>query len=71
MGSGKKMMVVEVQPGENLKAGAPRTLFDLPDGAQSWDVTPDGQRFLVSLPVVESNSVPLNLVVNWTARLKK
>jgi hypothetical protein len=34
-------------------------------------VAPDGQRFLVNAPVVETNSVPLNLVVNWTSRLKK
>jgi len=70
LGSGRKMMVVDVQPGENLKTGPPRPLFDLPGGAQGWDVTPDGQTFLVNIPVVESNSVPLNLVVNWTARLK-
>jgi hypothetical protein len=33
-------------------------------------VAPDGQRFLVNVPVVESSSVPLNLVINWTAGLK-
>jgi hypothetical protein len=34
-------------------------------------VAPDGQRFLVSTPVLESNALPLSLVVNWTAKLKK
>jgi Tol biopolymer transport system component len=70
-GPGRKLMAVDVQPGENLKLGAPRPLFDLPGGTQGWDVTPDGQRFLVNVPVVGSNSVPLSLVVNWTAGLKK
>ncbi len=70
-GPGKRLMAVDVQPGNDLKVGVPHPLFELPGGVQGWDVTPDGQRFLVNLPVVESNVVPLNLVVHWTARLKK
>ena len=65
-----KVMAVEVQPGPDLRLGSARALFDLPSGARGWEVSPDGQRFLVNLPVVESNSVPLSLVVNWTAPLK-
>src|SRR5262249_24399656 len=34
IGPGRKMMVVDVQSGENLKASTPRPLFDLPGGAQ-------------------------------------
>jgi len=70
VGSGRRLTAVEIQPGIDLKVGTSRVLFDLPAGFQAWDVTPDGQRFLVNRSVVESNSVPLNLVVNWTARLK-
>ena len=71
VGPGHRMMAVDVQPGADLKVGLPRALFELPGGTQGWDASPDGQRFIVSVPVVETNSVPLNLVVNWAARLKK
>jgi Tol biopolymer transport system component len=67
----RKLMVVDVGPGADLKVGTPRPLFDLPAGTAGWDVTPDGQRFLVNVPVVESNAVPLSLVLNWTAGLRK
>jgi Tol biopolymer transport system component/predicted Ser/Thr protein kinase len=69
--AGGKLMAVDVQPGADLKVGTPKPLFDLPGGSRGWDPAPDGQRFLVNAPVVESNSVPLSLVVNWTSRLKK
>jgi Tol biopolymer transport system component len=70
-GPGRSLMAVDVQPGDQLKPGTPHALFSLPGGAKDWDVAPDGQRFLVIQPVVETNSVPLNLVVNWAAGLKK
>ena len=37
----------------------------------SWDVTADGERFLVSVPVVKSSSRLLDLVMNWPATLRK
>ncbi len=70
LGPGRSLMAVDVQTGGDLKLGVPRRLFDFPGVIRGWDVTPDGQRFLVNVPVVESNAMPLNLVVNWTARLK-
>src|SRR5262249_4560990 len=66
-----KLMAVDVQAGADLKIGTPRALFELPGGTRGWDVAPDGQRILVNAPVVESNSVPLNLVVNWASGLQK
>lgn len=36
-----------------------------------FDATPDGQRFLVAVPVGEAGAEPLSLVQNWTAGLKK
>jgi hypothetical protein len=35
------------------------------------DASPDGKRFLFSLPVQQSASVPFNVVLNWTSLLKK
>jgi hypothetical protein len=37
----------------------------------NYGVTPDGQRFLVSELVTETASTPINVVLNWTAALKK
>jgi Tol biopolymer transport system component len=70
-GPGRSLMAVDVHTGDDLKLGVPRRLFDFPSVIRGWDATPDGQRFLVNMPVLESNAMPLNLVVNWTARLKR
>ena len=67
----ERLMAVDVQPGAELKVGTPRALFDMPGGASDFDVTTDGQRFLVNVPVVESNAQPLNFVLHWTGGLKK
>jgi hypothetical protein len=37
-----------------------------------YQVSPDGQRFLVNMaPVVDPTPTPITVVVNWTAGLKK
>jgi eukaryotic-like serine/threonine-protein kinase len=36
-----------------------------------YDVSSDGQRFLVAAPLEQKSSAPLTLVENWTALLKK
>ncbi len=58
--------------GAEFQVGAARPLFRLSSPAlgMAYDVTPDGQRFLVNyLP--EDTATPLTLVVNWTAEVKK
>jgi serine/threonine protein kinase len=35
-----------------------------------YDVTPDGKRFLVNIPVEEAAAPPITTVLNWTAALK-
>ncbi len=69
------LMSVEIVPGTKLSAGVPKPLFRVraPNTIGTfalYDVAPDGQRFLVVMPVVHGSSVPLNLVLNWTAGLK-
>jgi hypothetical protein len=46
-------------------------LFDVPtvDGYWPYDVSPEGQRFLVN--TVSEAVAPLTIVVNWPAGLKK
>ena len=60
-------------PPDSVEPSAPRELFSVPwDGTlySSYDVTSDGQRFLV-LATPESGSQPLHVIVNWPALLKK
>ena len=58
----------------SLEAGAPHPLFELransTPGTQ-YDVTADGQRFIVSVPVQAEGASPLTLVLNWPALLQR
>jgi hypothetical protein len=73
------MMAVGVNAGTNFEAGKPALLFQtrifaLDPSANmglQYDVTPDGQRFLINVDVSEMNIAPLTVVLNWTAGLKK
>jgi eukaryotic-like serine/threonine-protein kinase len=65
-----RVTAVEIDASQGLRPGAPRPLFQLPEGTGfTWDVSPDGERFLLNVPVIKSASVPLSVVVNWTAGL--
>ncbi len=65
-----KMMAVDITAGETVESGVPRVLFEtgltLDPGHDQYTVTPDGQRFLLRMPVTES--APITVVVNWEAR---
>jgi hypothetical protein len=43
----------------------------LPTGVGTWDVTADGKRFLVAVPVEQTDQAPLTVVLNWQDALKK
>jgi hypothetical protein len=70
-------MVVNVKEDANkFEAGNPQALFEMRVfigfvTTSSYQVTRDGQRFLVNTPVEESASSPLTVVLNWTAGLKR
>jgi hypothetical protein len=68
-------MAVEVQArGKDVSLARPHVLFALPSLtllSQSFDVTPDGHRFLVSGLHPPYGNIPLTLVENWDAELKK
>jgi Tol biopolymer transport system component len=78
---GKMMAVETASDGAKLSAGSPKPLFDAhiarPIGpnrnsGNGYDVARDG-RFLIPIPVAgeEFASVPMTVVVNWTAGLKR
>jgi Tol biopolymer transport system component len=55
--------------GETVEIGTPHPLFKLP--TLEWDVSPDGQRFLVAIPTDENGGEEIRVVQNWTAGLKR
>jgi Tol biopolymer transport system component len=72
--SGNKLMAAAVDGrGSVFKVGPARRLFE--PGWKSFGnpcvASPDGQRFLVNMLVEEPSAVPITLVVNWPALLKK
>jgi serine/threonine protein kinase len=71
-----KMWAADIQPARGgLQSGTPRELFTAPiytATAGCFDVTPDGQRFVVLLFASQAEgSVRLNVVSNWQAGLPK
>jgi len=71
-----KLMSVGVKPGNAFEAQPPRVLFQshTPDAIAfedlySYDVSPDGQRFLVRTEA-ESNASPISIMLNWPSKLK-
>jgi eukaryotic-like serine/threonine-protein kinase len=76
-----KIMAVPIKVDKTIEAGQPVPLFQttlntpVNPGLKRYDVTADGQRFLVLSPVAatpaQANSNPITAVVNWTAALNK
>ena len=55
--------------GASLEVGTVKPLFEIRPG--HYDVTADGQRFLMTTPVEQKASSPITLVINWSADLKR
>jgi hypothetical protein len=72
------MMAVPVRLGTSFEAGPSVVLFQThlrqPISAQtvfSYDVSGDGQRFLVNTRVDEPNGAPLSIILNWASEMEK
>jgi len=73
-----KMMAVAVTTGASFKAGSPVALFQTHRRLQvsslddfSYDVSGDGQRFLIATKVDEANAAPLSVLLNWVSQMEK
>ena len=73
-----KMTAVSVNSAaKEFDFGVPHTLFDVVTADVSapfywhYAVRSDGQRFLVNVLNVDSYAIPITVIVNWTALLKK
>jgi eukaryotic-like serine/threonine-protein kinase len=76
--SGDTMMAVEVTTQPSFSAGRPRVLFDAgqylptPLTFPNYDVSPDGQRFLMlKATEQEQAATQINVVLNWFEELKQ
>ena len=75
------LMAVSITSSESasglFKAGIPKRLFQAPivaggraTNVHRWDVTSDGERFLIST-VAQRNMPPISVVLNWQVDLKQ
>lgn len=73
VGLGGEFMASRIEvKGNAFSVGEAKSLFreSLGDAAFPYDVSPDGQRFLVN-SFGETGTMPLTLVMNWNELLKK
>jgi Tol biopolymer transport system component len=75
MTSGGRMMAVSVHPaGGDFQFDTAHMLFQtrpIPGSWNLYDVSSDGQRFLLNLPLEWSSTAPITVVTNWTEKLKE
>jgi Tol biopolymer transport system component len=62
--------------GTSVEPGEPKPLFQAgalgnPRTRRNYDVSGDGQRFLISRPMVASSATPVTVVLNWRTSEKK
>lgn len=58
--------------GASVQTDTPHKLFPIANATASYDVTADGQRFLIRQPTGAQHAPPpLTVVLNWQAELKK
>jgi hypothetical protein len=76
--SGDKMMAVDTATQPSFAPGKPRTLFEgpylqSPLTAANYDVSPDGQQFLMVKRSEAEGPAPtqINVVLNWFEELKR
>jgi hypothetical protein len=74
--SGDKMMAVDIATQPEFAAGKPRMLFEgpyelSPVQTDNYDVSPDGQRFLMLKPAERVAPTQINVVLNWSEELKQ
>jgi len=75
---GDRVMAVAIQTDPIFVAGQPEVLFEgryrrkpANSGARNYDVTPDGQRFLMVEGGEVTQSTPIHLTLNWFEELKR
>jgi Tol biopolymer transport system component len=70
------LMAVSIEMQPVFRPGTPRKLFRLPERPERdtpvfEDVTPDGKRFLLNVPVVARSSVGFHVILDWPSLLDR
>ena len=68
--NGDTLLVSQVSIGASFDAETPRPLFVLPGLRRGYDVTADGQRFLVNMRNPDAPAREIHVVENWLEELK-
>lgn len=78
MSTDGKITAVSVSAGSSFQAGTPVSLFQThrrqPMSSQdlfSYDVSSDGQKFLIATKLDEPNAAPLSVLLNWASDMEK
>jgi Tol biopolymer transport system component len=73
-----KIMAVPVTSGANFDSGTPVALFQAtawqPSSSRDlfvYDLSRDGQRFLINTQVKQAETAPMSVILNWTATLNR
>ncbi len=74
--NGDKMMAIDITTEPTFGAGTPRLLFEgsylAGTGNRAfYDVTPDGQRFVMVQTQQGAGATPIHVVLNWIEELKR
>jgi acid stress-induced BolA-like protein IbaG/YrbA len=65
-------MAAEVSgEGAEFRVGTVRRVFEIAPQSRGYDVSGDGQKFLISAPMDSEASPGITVVVNWPAGVKK
>jgi eukaryotic-like serine/threonine-protein kinase len=78
LSSDSKMMAIPVTTGSTFDSGTPVALFQAtqrqPVSSRdlfAYDVSRDGQRFLILTRVTQAETQPMSIILNWPAKLNK
>ena len=77
LGTDGRLMSVSVDFAPALKLGVPKALFHTPlmnlpvPSQRRFGVSPDGQRFLMSIPLLGSTAAPVTVSVNWPSLVQR
>jgi Tol biopolymer transport system component len=67
---GRSVLVADVTPDREFRAGTPHPLLALPERAACAALTPDFQRVLVARPTEEDRTSSFTLIFNWSGALE-
>jgi eukaryotic-like serine/threonine-protein kinase len=65
-----RLMSVDVRGGMPLATGSPHAILSM-RGTDSYEVAPDGQRFLLKMPAGDREPDRLQIVLNWAYEIRR